>query len=140
MGYTTVFIHHFQLEPALSPEQTQQINEWMAQRFGSNTETNVVPHSFYCQWQVSNDGTHLEWDKGEKFYGYLEWLQVLAQRFFTPWAIKVSGAIYFQGEKPDDRGCVRAVPCAEWTTFVVEPFRMYPHLKKQFQEAWATIW
>jgi hypothetical protein len=38
----------------------------------------------WCQWVV-NDYNYLEWDGGEKFYNYTEWLDYLIEHFFEPW-------------------------------------------------------
>ena len=43
----------------------------------------------------------LEWDGGEKFYNYVEWLQVLIDKFFKPWDIKLSGTVRYKGEDGD---------------------------------------
>lgn len=58
----------------------------------------------WCQWTVSDDGTKLEWDGGEKFYSYTEWLKYLIAHFFSVWGVKLNGTIKWQGEDMDDRG------------------------------------
>lgn len=58
----------------------------------------------WCQWTVSDDGTKLEWDGGEKFYYFTEWLQYLINHFFNVWGVKLNGTIKWQGEDMDDRG------------------------------------
>ena len=37
----------------------------------------------WCQWVASEDGKRLEWDGGEKFYNYIEWLSYLNCAFFS---------------------------------------------------------
>jgi len=58
----------------------------------------------WCQWTVTDDGTTLEWDGGEKFYDYIEWLAYLIENFFVPWGRKLNGTIDWDGEESDDRG------------------------------------
>lgn len=73
----------------------------------------------WCQWTVSEDGTLLMWDGGEKFYNYVEWLRYLVEHFFRPWGRKLDGEIYWQGEDPDDRGKI-VVTANEIQTFVAK--------------------
>lgn len=62
----------------------------------------------WCGWEfVEEDGLlFLQWDGGEKFYNYVEWLIYLISRFFEPWGIKLKGKIQWQGEDPADRGII----------------------------------
>jgi len=64
---------------------------------------NVQP-GLWCQWVVSEDGKYLEWDGGEKFYNYVEWLRYLIENFFKPWGRKLSGEIEWYGEDRSDIG------------------------------------
>ena len=64
--------------------------------------------SAYCQWTVTSDGSYLEWDGGEKFYGYELWLRFLIEHFFKPWNVAVTGAIEFEGEDGVERGTIFA--------------------------------
>jgi hypothetical protein len=57
----------------------------------------------WCQWILTDDQT-LEWDGGEKFYNYTEWLQYLIKHFFQPWGITLNGEIEWQGEDRSDMG------------------------------------
>lgn len=60
----------------------------------------------WCQWCVSDDGTVLIWDEGEKFYHYTAWLEYLAEHFFSVWGCKLNGNIAWSGEDGDDRGTI----------------------------------
>lgn len=62
--------------------------------------------SLWCQWIVSNDGSMLEWDGGEKFYYYTDWLRYLIEHFFSKWNRTLEGEISWQGEESDDRGII----------------------------------
>ena len=60
----------------------------------------------WCQWILSEDGTELRWDEGEKFYNYVEWLKYLIEHFFSKWKIKLNGEIFWHGEHSEDRGLI----------------------------------
>ena len=58
----------------------------------------------WCQWEVSEDGTILQWDGGEKFYNYVEWLKYLINHFFSKWGVLLNGEITWEGEDSSDLG------------------------------------
>jgi hypothetical protein len=60
--------------------------------------------SLWCQWVPDDDGTHLEWDGGEKFYDYVEWLEYLIEHFFGPWGYVLNGEVEWYGEDRSDVG------------------------------------
>jgi len=60
--------------------------------------------SLWCQWTVNDEGTQLEWDGGEKFYYYTEWLKYLIAHFFNVWGVKLNGEIKWTGEDDEDMG------------------------------------
>jgi hypothetical protein len=39
----------------------------------------------YCQWTPNKEGITIEWDTGEKFYGYIEWIEYLINQFLKKW-------------------------------------------------------
>lgn len=64
----------------------------------------------WCQWTVSEDNTKLEWDGGEKFYHYIEWLNYIINNFTAPWGYKLNGEISWVGEDDqNDRGKIVVV-------------------------------
>jgi hypothetical protein len=72
-------------------------------------DSNSPPGSqpgLWCQWRPSNDGKVLEWDSGEKFYYYVEWLEYLIKNFFDPWGYVLNGEINWQGEDEKDTGTI----------------------------------
>jgi len=73
---------------------TQQIREGLCQP------------GLWCQWVLTEDGNFLEWDGGEKFYYYTEWLQYMIKHFFQPWGILLNGKIEWEGEESDDVGVI----------------------------------
>lgn len=77
-------------------------------RDGSILEYNHAPGTqpgLWCQWEVQ-DLNKLEWDGGEKFYNYVEWLQYLITKFFAPWGRVLNGTIEWRGEDWDDTGAI----------------------------------
>jgi hypothetical protein len=44
---------------------------------------NECQPGLWCQWVISEDGTKLEWDGGEKFYEYAAWLKYYINHFFS---------------------------------------------------------
>ena len=69
----------------------------------SNSPPEKQP-SLWCQWVTADNGSAVEWDGGEKFYGYVEWIQYLIQHFFAPWGSVLNGEVQWRGEDRADRG------------------------------------
>jgi hypothetical protein len=85
-------------------------NEFGQSKDGSIVDDNYPPSTqpgLWCQWVLTEDGTELEWDGGEKFYCYVEWLQYLIENFFSRWEIEINGTVKWQGEDMDDRGRIK---------------------------------
>lgn len=72
-----------------------------------NTPPDGQP-SLWCQWVPTEDGQGIEWDGGEKFYAYVEWLEYLVEHFLEPWGYKLTGEIAWQGEESADQGIIYA--------------------------------
>ena len=62
----------------------------------------------WCQW-ILEDNETLNWDGGEKFYNYVEWLEYLIKNFFEPWGIKLNGKLKWQGEDNSDMGKIEVI-------------------------------
>jgi hypothetical protein len=62
--------------------------------------------SLVCDWVPTVDGKHFEWDGGEKFYGYVEWLEYLIEHFFDPWGKTLNGKVEWHGDENDDHGMI----------------------------------
>ena len=62
----------------------------------------------WCQWVPTEDGQFLEWDGGEKFYGYVEWLAYLVDKILAPRGYVLDGEVEWMGEEPGDRGMIVA--------------------------------
>lgn len=78
-------------------------------RDGTVLDSNEPPDGqpgLWCRWTVTEDGRHLEWDGGEKFYSYVEWLEYLTAHFFRPWGKLPNGTIEWSGEEQGDVGTI----------------------------------
>jgi hypothetical protein len=62
--------------------------------------------SSYCQWTVSPNKRALVWDKGEKFYNYVSWLEYLISHLFAVWGVQLSGTVNWKGANRGDRGSI----------------------------------
>lgn len=60
----------------------------------------------WCQWVPSEDGMSIQWDGGEKFYQYVDWLKYLIQHFIAPWGYVLNGEVVWSGEDPNDSGVI----------------------------------
>ncbi len=101
MGYTTNFDGKLKLNKTLSLEDYHWLKEFTEKRH----EDEKVP-GLYCQWIASEDGNFIEWDGGEKFYDYIEWLQWLVVNFFQPKGYVLNGSIEWEGEDNKDVGTI----------------------------------
>ena len=95
---------------------------WNRPRHPAVIDYNKPPSTqpgLWNHWVPNGDGSILEWDGGEKFYRYVEWLQYVMERFLIPWDYKVEGEVEWQGEDSDDRGKIQ-LKGEEMTVFQVE--------------------
>lgn len=82
--------------------------------FGQAKEESIIDYNssprkqpgLWCQWAPDETGMYIEWDKGEKFYDYVEWLQYLIDNILLPRGYKLSGSVAWQGENPNDQGVI----------------------------------
>ncbi len=82
---------------------------------GQDQDSSIVEYNYppstqpglWCQWVPNEDGTAIEWDGGEKFYEYVEWLEYIISNFLDPWGYKLNGQVEWQGEDMGDRGVIR---------------------------------
>ena len=80
--------------------------------FGQDREPNIIDFneppttqpSLWNQWTPSNDGMAIEWDGGEKFYNYTEWLVYLIHKVLAPNGYVLNGVVTWQGEEIGDVG------------------------------------
>ena len=72
-------------------------------------ESNSAPDTqpgLWCQWQPGPDGDSIEWDGGEKFYGYTEWIEYIVENFLKPWGHTLNGEVHWSGEESGDLGVI----------------------------------
>jgi hypothetical protein len=60
----------------------------------------------WCQWVIDEDESKLQWNGGEKFYDYVQWMHYLIDHFFAPWGYSLSGNITWRGEAFGDVGAI----------------------------------
>lgn len=58
----------------------------------------------WCQWVPNGDGTHIEYDGGEKFYAYIEWIEYLIKSILAPKGYSLDGVVEWKGEGFNDLG------------------------------------
>jgi len=84
---------------------------------GQGNDSNIIDFNqppltqpgLWCQWRLTKDGQGLEWDKGEKFYDYIEWMVYLRDKVLNPAGITLeSGEISWAGEDSGDLGMIEA--------------------------------
>ncbi len=81
-------------------------------RDASTIDYNNPPPSqpgLWCQWIPTEDGVAIEWDGGEKFYSYVEWLQYIIENFLKPWGYVLNGTVRWRGENFDDIGVISVI-------------------------------
>lgn len=64
--------------------------------------------SLWCQWRPSEDRLGIEWDGGEKFNEYREWIAYIIKSFLKPKGYELSGKVHYQGEESSDYGDIDA--------------------------------
>lgn len=82
---------------------------------GQNHDDSIIDYNrppvgqpeLWCQWVIENG--ELMWDGGEKFYGYVEWLEYLIKHFFAPLGYLLNGDITWEGEDSEDLGTIHVV-------------------------------
>jgi hypothetical protein len=81
---------------------------------GQDDDPSVLDHNnppvgqpgLWCKWAPTEDGTALAWNRAEKFYDYIEWLEYLIAHFLGPWGYQVNGQVRWFGEETYDRGAL----------------------------------
>ena len=112
--------------------------------FGQNRDESVVDYnrspatqpSLWCDWEVSENGKFLQWNGGEKFYCYTEWMGYVIDNFFKPWGVTAFGDIKWRGEDRSDRG-VLVVKNNQVQALEGEDFAQYKAQKKLERQAKA---
>lgn len=138
MGYSTDFNGKFSIAPALPETLTEFFKKFNETRrmgrnvdkqygiegefyvngggsYGQASEANIINGNtppktqpgLWCQWIAG--GNSIEWDGGEKFYAYEDWMYYLINRILKPLGYTVSGAVTWSGEESEDIGTLIVV-------------------------------
>lgn len=99
MGYTTQFTGRIDLDRELTPDEYVTLLEFADERHQPGVDG--AP-GYNCDWTPTDNYRGIEWDGSEKFYSSEEWMQLIMDRFITPWGIKANGFILAQGEEAGD--------------------------------------
>lgn len=62
--------------------------------------------NLWCQWVYNKELCSIEWDDGEKFYNYVEWILYLVDSVLEPKGYVLNGKVTWQGEDKDDKGTI----------------------------------
>lgn len=139
MGYTTDFTGTFKLNKKLDAETHDLLTGLATTRrmarniqgygiegefytlsredFGQTKTPDVIDSNrpprtqpgLWCHWIPTDDGLEIEWDGGEKFYEYTEWLVYLIDNVLAPHGYKLNGTVAWQGEDSSDLGAITIV-------------------------------
>ena len=134
MGYTTDFYGQFSVSPVLTDEDREYLTKFSETRrmrrniegFGTEGEWYVGGEGFrgqtcdptvidynmppitqpglWCHWIPAPGGAAIEWDGGEKFYYYTEWIEYLIAGYLAPRGYTLNGTVEWEGEDSSDRG------------------------------------
>lgn len=82
--------------------------------FFNRQDSNIIDHNkapvtqpgLWCQWVPSEDGNSIEWDGGEKFYNYTEWIVYLINKILAPNGYVLNGKVDYFGEERGDVGVI----------------------------------
>lgn len=105
MGYTTTFEGSFNLSRQLASEHADILFDLAEtdSRECADLLKEGAP-SGYCQWRPTRRLDGIEWDGGEKFYEYSEWLQFIIDKRLKPWGYMLTGSVHYSGEGRGDNG------------------------------------
>lgn len=153
MGYTTEFNGSITVTPPLNEHEVSFLKAFNTTRrmnrtngplfvegtgpYGQGHDPDVLDHNsphpdqpgLWCQWEVTDDGTEIQWDGGEKFYYAPEWMEYLVKKLLSAEAKdyvaahrsedarlahftcdhNFHGVIEAQGEDEDDRWVIEVV-------------------------------
>jgi hypothetical protein len=68
----------------LTQELFDELNSFSEERHGGNTEPFAGFPGFWCDWVPTPDMQGIEWNGNEKFYDYVEWLELIIKKFLIP--------------------------------------------------------
>lgn len=79
---------------------------------GQDNENNILDYNrppktqpgLWCQWTPNEKGDAIEWDGGEKFYHYTEWIVYIIHKILKPNGYTLNGEVNWSGEETGDVG------------------------------------
>ncbi len=102
MGYTTDFDGLIKLDKPLTKEHQEFLH-----KFNDDRHEGKEYPGYWCQWvPACDEDTVIEWDYGEKFYEYVEWMEYIIDNFLKPWGYIANGNIEWFGEDRNDLGMI----------------------------------
>lgn len=102
MGYTTKFEGQFRMDKLPPSDVIVRLRE-LEGVDGREANDSDMPAG-YNQWNLTRDCQGIEWDGGEKFYDYEEWLQYLVDKVIAPAGIELTGSVAYSGKDVEDVG------------------------------------
>lgn len=87
------------LSDSLRPFIKQGFERAFVQNYGRPDPKPMWPPSYYCQWVPDHSSRGIEWNQGEKFSGYIQWLRFLMDHFLLPWGYALAGEVSYEGEQ-----------------------------------------
>ena len=113
MGYHTEFHGQFNLNRPLDKEthefltklaSTRRMKRRMDPKYGVQGEFYVDAATEDDPFGQNEDGTAIEWDGGEKFYDYIEWIEYIQKAVLDDKGYHLTGTVYWDGEESGDLG------------------------------------
>lgn len=104
-------------DPKYGVEGEFYIEDMTVLREWRNIAADIIDHNrppstqpgLNLQWQLTEDRQGIEWDGGEKFYEYIDWLVYLRDKVLRPRGYEmVDGEIEWFGEDREDTGAIIA--------------------------------
>lgn len=82
--------------------------------FGQTRDDSIVDYNYpprtqpglWCGWRPNEEGTAIEWDGGEKFYYYIQWIEYIIGNFISRWGYTLNGTVKWTGEDIHDIGII----------------------------------
>lgn len=108
MGYNTDLGGEFEIAPTPTEDQLDEIADAIDAVAKEGRKGDL---SYDCPWEISdgNDGSTrgaivpCGW---ERPYGYVDWLECIAQEILAPRGFTLNGDCWWVGEEVDDRGTI----------------------------------
>ncbi len=132
MGFSTIYLKPFSFDRKINQKHADLLIQF------SQTEHEDElgrpggygkPPTYYCQWVPTPDRNGLEWDKNEKFYYGMEWLEYLIDTFIAPWGYQLNGESPWYVDDFGEAGILKVS-----NNFVTQEVRDITELKAEYGE------